>query len=308
MQGVKNTDVSGEYITHSKNVKNSYLIRESKDLKYVQYSQVPSSYDCMDCTLIGCQSELFYETSVCGWGAANLKFCSECWDGGRELEYCFFCGRLAANLLGCVGITKQQYCILNKQYTKEEFFALREKIIKHMDEMPYIDSKGRVYKYGEFFPPEFSPFAYNQTIIGEHFLNNIEEAKKLGMRWEEPHPSEYEITLNNKDIPESVKEIGEEITKEIIQCGECNRAYRIILSEFNFLKQLNIPLPRQCIDCRHKNRISQRNKSKIYPRSCMCNQEGHYHVEKCEVQFETSYAPDRPEIVYCEKCYQQEVY
>jgi len=25
-------------------------------------------------------------------------------------------------------------------------------------------------------------------------------------------------------------------------------------------------------------------------------------------EFETAYAPDRPEIVYCEKCYQQEVY
>jgi hypothetical protein len=35
----------------------------------------------------------------------------------------------------------------------------------------------------------------------------------------------------------------------------------------------------------------------------------HFHGDKkCEVEFETSYAPDRPEIVYCEKCYQQEVY
>ncbi|MFZ1019649.1 MAG: hypothetical protein WAN61_01490 [Minisyncoccia bacterium] len=35
----------------------------------------------------------------------------------------------------------------------------------------------------------------------------------------------------------------------------------------------------------------------------------HFHrQEKCAVEFETSYAPERPEIVYCEKCYQQEVY
>jgi hypothetical protein len=35
----------------------------------------------------------------------------------------------------------------------------------------------------------------------------------------------------------------------------------------------------------------------------------HFHgTEKCEVEFETSYTPDRPEIVYCEKCYQQEIY
>ncbi len=30
--------------------------------------------------------------------------------------------------------------------------------------------------------------------------------------------------------------------------------------------------------------------------------------EGCQNEFETSYAPDRPEIVYCERCYQQEVY
>ncbi len=320
LQGVQNTNVSGEYITHSKNVKKSYLIRESEDLKYVQYSQVPSSRDCMDCTLIGSHAELFYEASVCGWGGTNMRFCIECWDGGREFEYSMFSGRNAANLFGCVGITKQQYCILNKQYTKEEFYALREKIIKHMDEMPYIDSKKRVYKYGEFFPPEFSPFAYNQTIISEHFPSNKEEAEKLGMRWQDPNPTEYEITMKSEDIPEAIKDAPDKITEEIIQCNECKRAYRIIDTELQFLKQMNIPVPRSCIDCRHIARISQRSKSKIYPRVCMCNGKKdlsniyqntieHFHgKEKCKVEFETSYAPDRPEIVYCEKCYQAEVY
>jgi hypothetical protein len=30
--------------------------------------------------------------------------------------------------------------------------------------------------------------------------------------------------------------------------------------------------------------------------------------EGCNNTFETSYAPERPEIVYCERCYQGEVY
>jgi hypothetical protein len=30
--------------------------------------------------------------------------------------------------------------------------------------------------------------------------------------------------------------------------------------------------------------------------------------KKCEEEFDTAYAPDRPEIIYCEKCYQAEVY
>ena len=32
-----------------------------------------------------------------------------------------------------------------------------------------------------------------------------------------------------------------------------------------------------------------------------------HHKGKCPNEFETSYAPDRPEIVYCEQCYQAEV-
>src|SRR3989338_6400151 len=154
MQGVQNNNVSGEYITHSKNVHKSYLIRECENLKYVQYSQVPSSRDCMDASLIGSKSELFYEVAVSGWNAADLKFCWDCWDGGRQMEYSIDCHRNGANLFGCVGIMDQQYCILNKQYSKEEYAVLRERIIKHMNDMPYVDKKGRVYKYGEFFPPE----------------------------------------------------------------------------------------------------------------------------------------------------------
>jgi len=41
----------------------------------------------------------------------------------------------------------------------------------------------------------------------------------------------------------------------------------------------------------------------------MCDRQDHAHKqEKCVVEFKTSYSPDRPEIVYCEKCYQQEIY
>ncbi|MDP2630924.1 MAG: hypothetical protein Q8P56_05975 [Candidatus Uhrbacteria bacterium] len=32
----------------------------------------------------------------------------------------------------------------------------------------------------------------------------------------------------------------------------------------------------------------------------------HDHEGRCAVKFQASYAPDRPEIVYCEQCYQAE--
>ena len=82
---------------------------------------------------------------------------------------------------------------------------------------------------------------------------------------------------------------------------------------------MNLPLPRLCPNCRHYQRIKQRNPLKLWKRQCQCagqksengiyqNTIKHSHENQpCPNEFETSYSPDRKEIVYCEKCYQAEV-
>ena len=318
IQGVQNDNVQGEYITHSKNVQKGYIIRECQDLRYVQYSQVPSSKDCMDCSIAGSNATLMYESSICGWGAADMKFCVECWLEVRALEYCMNC-YASSDLFGCTGMKNSQYCILNKQYTKEQYEELVPKIKKHMDDMPYIDSQGRVYKYGEFFPPQFSPLAYQHTIAPEHFPLTKEQAQAFGAKWQEPNPNEYQTTITADTLPDAVEDAKNDILKEIIQCSDCKRAYRIIPQELQFLQQMNLPLPRMCPDCRRTERLKYRNKSKLYERHCGCagaksanglyaNSAEHFHAAgACPNEFETSYAPERPEIVYCEQCYNTEV-
>ncbi|MFA6393122.1 MAG: hypothetical protein WCW54_03495, partial [Candidatus Paceibacterota bacterium] len=64
-------------------------------------------------------------------------------------------------------------------------------------------------------------------------------------------------------------------------------------------KKLNLPLPHFCHNCRYYQRLNLENPRKLWHRKCM--------KEGCSNEFETSYAPDRPEIVYCERCYQNEV-
>ena len=319
-QGIKNHLSDGEYVTHSKNVRHGYLIRGGEDLAYVQYGQVPPFRDSMDATVGGCNSELIYESTVCGWDSSQIRFGWECWDGGIDFEYSMFCGKKSSHTFGSISINSGEYVILNKRYTKEEFYKLKDEIRKHMDKMPYVDSKGRVYKYGEFFPPEFSPFAYNDTITPEHFPLSKEEIISYGAKWYEIPKNEYVATLNSKDIPDDIKDVTANILEEIISCEKCNRAYKIISEELQFLKQNNIPIPHYCVDCRHYMRISQRNKSKLYKRKCECggnnsknskykNGVAHFHgSDVCTNEFETSYSPDNPEIIYCEKCYQQEVY
>ena len=54
LEGVKNADVSGEYVTNSRNVKQGYIVVEGENLRYVQYLQfLPPTKDCYDLTFFG---------------------------------------------------------------------------------------------------------------------------------------------------------------------------------------------------------------------------------------------------------------
>ena len=181
---------------------------------------------------------------------------------------------------------------------------LRTKIIQHMNDVPYTDAAGHVYRYGEFFPPELSPIPYRISEAYEFFPMSEKEAKEKAFVWYDIVHQRYTSTLSAQTLPDDIKTADENILKEVIGCEhdancdqECTGAFRIITEELAFLKRMNIPLPRLCPNCRHYERLTLRNPPKFYHRSCT----------KCETEFETSYAPDRPETIYCEKCYNSEI-
>ncbi|MBI3335539.1 MAG: hypothetical protein HY001_03515, partial [Candidatus Portnoybacteria bacterium] len=73
IEGSHNQNVSGNYISHSKNVHNSFLVREGENLRYCQYVQeLPGSKDCYDYTAWGDANELIYECCACGIGGIRL--------------------------------------------------------------------------------------------------------------------------------------------------------------------------------------------------------------------------------------------
>jgi hypothetical protein len=231
------------------------------------------------------------------------------------VQYTFNCHDLK-NCFGCVGLRKKQYCILNKQYTKEQYEELIPKIIEQMNVLPYVDNKNRVYKYGEFFPSELSPFLYNETIAHEHFPLSKEEIIQKGFYWRDPEARDYAIEITNEEIPDTIEETDESIIGKVIECkhkGTCNEqcteAFKLIPEEYSFYKRMNIPIPHLCPNCRHYERFKQVNPTKLYNRSCMCQQLNHSnHSGNCSQEFETTYSPEKLEILYCEKCYHQEVY
>ena len=59
-------------------------------------------------------------------------------------------------------------------------------------------------------------------------------------------------------------------------CQNCHNEFTIEPDDFTFYEKMKVPAP-------------------------------HHHSRKCSNEFETSYAKDRKEIVYCEQCYNAEV-
>ena len=324
MEGAHNNSVSGQYIYHGRNVLDSYEIIEGENIRYSQ-GLIPKTAECYDYSGWGLNAQNVYECSNCGRGIFQMAFCYDCWPDCKNLTYSIQC-HSSSDLFGCVGLRKKGYCILNKQYSKEEYEALVPRIISHMNEMPYADKKGRVYRYGEFFPLEFSPFPYNDTFAQEHLPLTKEESFEKGYLWKDPEKRNYSITMEHEALPDHIKDVQDTILKEVIACAhnqicneQCTQAFRILPHELEFYRKIEFPLPRLCPNCRHYQRIKQRSSLKLWQRKCQCNgtdcesgiyqnQGEHFHkTEACSNGFRTSYSPDSPEIVYCKECYQAEI-
>jgi hypothetical protein len=316
MTGENNYDVSGEFIYGCKNVHDSYYINDAENQTYAVRGG-KGQKDSMD--VFGVHAgELAYECN-------NIDFSSRCFfslngESNIDSSYLIDCSHLN-NSFGNISVRKKEYCIFNKQYTKHEYDALIEKIIHHMSEIPYLSKGGEIYKYGEFFPFELSPHKYNESIAQEYIPLSKKEALRMNYSWNEVEEKNYVPTKNWNDLPDTTEGVDDKILSEIILCEawdldkelaqnhKCTKAFKITPNELIMYRKLHMPLPRKCPNTRNFEMSQLRNLVNFWDRKCMCNKTNHIHRDgSCDNEFKTSYSPNRPEIIYCEKCYQQEVY
>lgn len=332
MHGRHNVDSTGDYINHSKNTKDSFVTLEGENCRFCMWLIVKPNKDCYDYTQFGENSERVYETLTSGLGISDLKFSMYCTNELTRLTYCDNVLQGSSDLFGCVSLKKAEYCILNRRYTKGEYEALVPRVIEHMNTMPYEGKNGRVYKYGEYFPIELSLYDYNETDAQEYFPLTEEQALAQGLRWKKVETKAYEATMSWDDLPNDIRDVPDSIVNEMILCKSwsddsvhaqghnCTKVFKLLPRELEFYRSNSLPLPRHCPNSRHILRVARRNLPRYYTRECQCagiassnstyqNTASHQHHEGavCSNEFQTSYAPDRPEIIYCEQCYQAEV-
>ncbi len=312
-QGAHNENVTGDEISHSIHALDCFRVTGGTDIKFCQVLLLGTTKEAYDYSIWGMGAELIYESIEIGLGQYNTRFSISSDKDFRDSQYCLNCFT-SSNLFGCVSLRNAQYCIFNKQYSKEEYEVLVPEIIEQMNAVPYIDIQGRHYHYGEFFPQCFSPYAYNESMAQEYFPLTKVQADKRGVRWLNAERKIISNAIESSALPDSIAFVPDSFTELTIACkheqtcnDQCTGAFKITAMELGFYRVMNLPLPDLCPNCRHYKRIKYRNPMKLWARSCMCDKQDHDHLGKCPVQFKTSFTPDRPEIVYCEACYQAEI-
>lgn len=274
---------TGDYVIQSKDTFDSYYAIKCRDSRYLYDSYGHNtSYDSYESAL---ECELQYECYACNFGK-NMKFCHVSQES-HDMYYTDYCFN-SHDLFGCIGLKRKSYCILNKQYSKEEYEKLAPQIIEHMQ---------RHGEWGENFPMKYAPFAYNESVANEFYTLTEQQVKEQGLNWERSD------TLNRYqgekiNIPGNIKNVDDDILKSILACDHCGKNYKLIHQELKFYRELKVPIPRFCFECRHQKRLEYRNPRKLWQRNCT----------KCGTTIQTSYSPDRPEMVYCDGCYLKEVY
>jgi hypothetical protein len=283
MQSAQTERVSGNYVYQCRNVRDSYYADRSEDCRYC--AQVVDLKDCYD-------NNYTEENELCcdylgAYQDQRLLFSRFC-NRVSDALYCDSCFG-SKHLFGCIGLRNTEYCILNRQMTKEEYEATVPRIIEHLRETG---------EWGEFFPASISPFGYNETVAQEYFPLTEKEVLQRGWRWRPEESTRDKYLGPPIDLTKNADEFDDSLCQKILKCSVTGRPFKIIPQELKFYREMGLPIPHKCPDQRHKERMALRNPRKLWKREC----------SQCKKGIETTYAPERPEIVYCEECYLSIVY
>ncbi len=274
IRGNQIEDSTGDSLTETRNVQESYFIQQAEHVKFGCYLN-KGSKDCMDHTLMGIRSELLYECSVCGYDSQCLRFCYNCWISNAELMYCWLC-RSTSNCFGSISLKKKRFCILNKQYTEEEYKLLVPKIIEHMRQTK---------EWGEFFPLALAPTPYNRSLAQRFFPKDEQAVTQQGLEWYQETPPISDVIIESQHLPDRSASASESITTKSALSG---RPFRISAQEIKRCQQINVPLPRTAYDERMEARARKLGGVHLYVRQCA----------KTGKNIMTTYPPDTPWIIW----------
>lgn len=242
------SDTTGNLNSYCDNVVDSYHCSESKNIFYCMDLH-GGNENCIDYSGFGEAAYSCYELTASGGsigkiGINNCYFSAYVYYGGYNVLYSTNVHEQSSDLFGCTDLRKSQYCILNKQYSRQEYYKLVDKIINHMKETG---------EWGEFFPLENSSFPYNHSLANELFPMIKNDAKDRKLNWIDDPANEVNGTLAYQgDKSDFEKEFS---TKNIVSCSKTNKNFNLTSTEYEFYKANKLPIPNLHYYQRHLQRM-----------------------------------------------------
>lgn len=285
----RNVGSSNSYGVNIRFSNDTFDCVEINNCQNIRHSDsVLSHKDSMDILFSGGNSHNLYGDINIGSQSSGVrfsvssKFCTDCEFifNSKNLNNCFM----------CFGLQNKSYCIFNKQYTKEEYYKIIDSIkVEMLNRGEYSDGLGL----------EFSAQAYNFSIAMVSYPLSNEQIKNLGgYVADDPDTNAGSIDIiKYTDVPETINEVSDDILTKAIQCSISGRPFRIIKSEVDFYKQMNLPIPIVHPSIRMENQYKIASPGKKHQASC----------KKCSKNIESMFDPKEGFILFCEKCYQLEV-
>ncbi len=285
-QGINTQDCSGDYLVNCKNIQAGFDVRDSEDGRYL--TDINEVKACMDLSYAG-KNNTEYSYECVNYTSTHCMFSSLIWFC-HDLFYCQDCFNGVHDCFGCTGLTHAEYCILNKSYSREEYGKLCRKLVSHMRETG---------EWGEFFPSALSPFGYNETLAQEDFPLSRNEALRQGFNWSDYNRNpQVKRLVKGSDLPRDPAHYSDEILEWTIECEATKRPFKIAKEELKFCREQRLALSHLHPDERHRLRNALRNPRKLWTRRCA----------GCQTELQSTYGPERPEAIYCERCFLGKIY
>ncbi|MFH1769318.1 MAG: hypothetical protein ABH833_01475 [Parcubacteria group bacterium] len=272
---------TGNFLTECRNCHECYFLEESENCRYIIRGQ--GCKDSISLTGVITEKSSVSNGSLNGYMSSMLNWSVDC-HHSSYLDLCENC----ENCFGCIALKKKKYCILNKQYSKEEYNKLLSKIMEDMK---------RNDEWGKFFPLSLTRGGYNFSTGHILFPDTEENIERIGGLWEKVES--VGEGMSTDQLPDDIKDVKDDIVTQPLICSETGYRFNIASNDLQFYRQYNIPLPRQHPDFRTLKRFGILAKMLI-------SQKGNCHF--CDKEIIHYYPSELGyQKIACIECYQKEV-
>ena len=246
-RNISTENCTGQYIRRSKNVVDSYYVDGGEDIGHCVIAN--RSRDCWKGFAF--DSELNYWSGPVNCQVTGYSY--TLW-GGEHIWYSYHLFNSCKYCFGCAGLKGNSYCILNKQYSKQDYFDLVPRIVSHMK------STG---EWGSYFPPKHSPHLYRESFADD-YLETLPDAElsRRGYRTDpaQPQPKPQGAILASTLPDKMAASDAPELIGKVFIGAETGRAFTFQKKELEFYLRGGIPLPQEGWQTRLPRLIKKRGK------------------------------------------------